>query len=207
MQIGRRSSSVHVFTHALTPRKGRCHTAVAAGHSILYFGGSLPSTNCLSVLDTRTFTSREVRLRGQSVQRRLSHCAAVVDASMIVVGGWSVDNQRASETLRDCFTIDAAVSDARAWLIVTLRHRSASSEAMLKSQVRLRKATTRRRFPTMPMTVRAFLRLSSPFSHATCAQRRTCAGSSSRCWLFFGKQQAATVRCVCCFERARRHAL
>ncbi len=88
-----------------------------AGNSVIYFGGSLPSTNCLSVLDTRSFTSREIVLRGESVQKRLSHCAAVVDGSMIIVGGWSVNSQRASTTLRDCFRIEAAVSAALFGLI------------------------------------------------------------------------------------------
>ena len=90
--------------------KGRCHTAVVVGCNIIYFGGSLPSTNCISVLDTRTFKSQQITMRGDSVQKRLSHCAAVVDGSMIIVGGWSVNSVRASTTLRDCFQIQAIVS-------------------------------------------------------------------------------------------------
>jgi hypothetical protein len=117
------SSAVSIGTHLfLKPRpcskfvlmasKGRCHTAVVVACNIIYFGGSLPSTNCISVLDTRTFKSQQITIRGDTVQKRLSHCAAVVDGSMIIVGGWSVNSQRASSTLRDCFQIRAIVSAA-----------------------------------------------------------------------------------------------
>ncbi len=96
--------------HVLIKSQGRCHSAVVSGCNIIYFGGSLPSTNCLSVLDTRTFKSRQTIIGGNSVQKRLSHCAAVVDGSMIIVGGWSVNSLRASSTLQDCFQIQAMVS-------------------------------------------------------------------------------------------------
>ena len=114
--IGQRNICLDHSIDALTALQGRCHTAVTAGNRIIFFGGSLPSTNCLSVLDTRSFTSRDVVLRGEPVQRRLSHCAAAVDGCMIIVGGWSVNSQRASTTLRDCFRIEAAVSAANCGL-------------------------------------------------------------------------------------------
>jgi phosphatidylserine/phosphatidylglycerophosphate/cardiolipin synthase-like enzyme len=44
------------------------------------------------------------------VPRRLSHCAAVVDGALIIVGGWSVNNQRLNTTLRDCYQIQPIVS-------------------------------------------------------------------------------------------------
>ena len=108
--IGQRISSCYAVNDDLIVFKGRCHTAVVSGSNIIFFGGSLPSTNCLSVLDTRSFKSRDIVLSGNSIQRRLSHCAAVVDGSMIIIGGWSVNSQRASTTLRDCFQIQAHVS-------------------------------------------------------------------------------------------------
>merc|ERR1711908_205880 len=86
----------------------RCHSAVAVGHTLLFFGGGVPgrTTHDVHGFDTRSSQWRHPRVMGRKPRRRQSHSAAIIadGSKMLVYGGALATNGQ--EELGDSFYLD-----------------------------------------------------------------------------------------------------